>query len=239
MVATEKMEDDQETTRLVLSICHEAANWTGAIRLSAHLIDHEQTPVELASSALDVGDLSARIGSLLALVRPLLSGESAVATGVFPEAVIAGLEAVLEDHGGRGVHLEVVPCADLPEVAGSPQTVHQLIVTLAYYAIVQAAPDGTVVVRAEHRASEGTIAFTVEDSGAEEPELLRVRNSILRGRELACAVARRILSGLGGALEVARRDGRTQIAVIVPTLHPAWQIGVPDCDQAASNDDAS
>jgi hypothetical protein len=45
-----------------LSICHEAANWTGAIRLSAHLIDHEQTPVELASSALDVGDLSARIG---------------------------------------------------------------------------------------------------------------------------------------------------------------------------------
>jgi signal transduction histidine kinase len=209
---------DEETTELVLSICHEAANWTGAIRLSAHLIDHEQTPVELASGALDVADLSARIGSLLALVRPLLSGEIARETGVFPAAVLAGLADVLDDHGGRGVHLVVEPCSDLPEVAGNPETLHQLIVTMAYYAIVQASPDGSVEVRAEYSAPESRVTFIVEDSGVEEPDLPNWQTGTLRGRVLACRVACKVLSGLGGSIEVGRAGERTQIALTVPTL---------------------
>jgi signal transduction histidine kinase len=209
---------DEETTRLVLSICHEAANWTGAIRLSAHLIDHEQTPVELASGAMDVADLSARIGSLLALVRPLLTGETARETGVFPAAVLAGLADVLEDHGGRGVHLSVEPCGDLPEVAGNPETLHQLIVTLAYYAIVEASPDGAVAVRAEFSESDSSVSFVVEDSGPEEADLASWESAVLRGRVLACTVASKVLSGLGGTLEARRKNDRTQIVMTVPSL---------------------
>jgi len=209
---------DDEGTRLVLSICHEAANWVGAIRLSAHLIDHEQSPVELASSALDVSDLSARVGSLLALVRPLLTREAARETGVFPRAVLAGLADVLEAHGGRGVHVSVEPCADHPEVVGNPETVHQLIVTMAYYAMAHAAPDGTVRIRAVYDAAARAVAFEIEDDGGVEPELENWGAAILRGRVLACAVASRILTGLGGRVEVRREDDCTRIVMSVPVL---------------------
>jgi len=217
-VTDENSNSGDEVTRLVLSICHESSNWVGAIRLSAHLIDHERTPVELASSALDVSDLSARVGSLLALVRPLLLGETARETGVFPAAVLAGLADVLDAHGGRGVHIAVEPCPDLAEVVGNPETIHQLIVTMAYYAIVQASPDGSVFVRARHDPDSGTVEFHVEDDGAEEPELAKWRDAILRGRVLACNVARRILTGLGGEIDVLRQEDRTRIVMTVPTL---------------------
>jgi hypothetical protein len=148
----------------------------------------------------------------------LLTRERAAETGVFPAAVLAAVADVLDDHGGRGVHLSVPRCGNLPEVAGTPQTLHQLIVTMAYYAIVQAEPGGTVVVSAEHRTSDETVAFTVADDGAEEPELSCTRPAILRGRELACAVARHVLAGLGGSVEVERRGDRTCIVMVVPTL---------------------
>lgn len=209
---------DDEPTRLVLSICHEAANWVGAIQLSAHLIDHEQSPIELATSALDVADLAARVGSLLALIRPLLRGEAAGQTGVFPDAVLAGLTDVLDAHGGRGVHISIEQNPGLPEVVGNPETLHQLIVTMAYYGIVQASPDGEVRIRAEQEASGRRVTFFVEDNGSEEVELAKWSDAILRGRVLACAIARCVLAGLGGSVEVEREDGRTRILLAVPTL---------------------
>ena len=206
-----------EVTRLVLSICHEIGNWVGAIRMNAHLLDHELSPVELAKAALDIDDLSARVGALLALVRPLIAAEAAV-TGTLPENVMLGVRDVLDARGGRGVSLSVACGDELPEIAGQPETLHQLIVSLAHYALDVARPRDVVVVRTEPGPAGETVAFVIEDSGPEDRELRSWRAAPLRGRSLACALAGCILGRLGGKLDVVRAGDRTRVVLTLPTL---------------------
>ena len=63
----------REPADLVFAICHEVGNLVGVIRLNADLIDAKASERELATLSVEIDDSSARIRSLLALVRPLLS----------------------------------------------------------------------------------------------------------------------------------------------------------------------
>ena len=206
-----------EVTRLLLSICHETGNWVSAIRMTAHLLDHELSPVELAKAALDVEDLSARVGALLALVRPLIA-EEAAATGTFPANVLLGVREALDARGGQGVTLSVACDDPLPEVAGQPGTLHQLILSLVHYALDDARPGDSVVVRTESGPAGETVAFVIEDTGPEDRELESWRSAPLRGRALACALGSCILGRLGGQLEVVRAKDRTRVVLAVPTV---------------------
>jgi C4-dicarboxylate-specific signal transduction histidine kinase len=183
--------------------------------MSAHLLDHELSPVDLANSALEIDDLSARVGGMLGLVRPLLD-ERTAGSGALPANVMAGVREVLESRGGRGVRLSIA-CGDaLPEVALQPDTLHQLIVTLACYALDDARPRGSVSICAEPVA--GAVVFAIEDSGPEDPELCGWRSAALRGRVLACALASCILDRSGGQVDVTRAGDATRIALTVQTV---------------------
>jgi signal transduction histidine kinase len=203
-----------EAARLVLSICHETANWVSAIRMSAHLLDHELSPIDLANSALEIDDLSARVGGMLGLVRPLLD-EQTTAGGASPANVMAGVRDVLEARGGRGVKLSVASGDGLPEVAAQPDTLHLLIVSLACYALDEAQPRDAVAIRSEPAA--GSVVFIVEDTGPEDSELRRWQSAPLRGRVLCCALASCLLDRLGGRVDVTRVGKATRVALVVPT----------------------
>lgn len=213
-----------EATPLVLAICHEAGNLVGAIRLNAHLLDDGFSPLELATASVDIDDLSARIGSLLALVRPLIAPKVAQGDGSLPANVIAGVSGEVEAEGGRSVALAVEPCEALPAVAGEPETLHQLVVLFVHYAIdhgrveESGVPGAEVRVRAELTTGGNEVCFAIEDTGPADPELDGWRAHPLRGRVLACAVADRVLQRLGGTLTVTRTASITRLALAVPTL---------------------
>ncbi len=206
-----------ESAALVLAICHEVGNLVGVIRLSAHMLDDQISPVALAAASCDIDDLSARIGALLGLVRPVVA-DDVPDEGALPRAVLAGLRSELDAYGGRGVDLVIDECADLPEVCGSPEMLHHLLTTLVYYAVEAARPRGRVRVRVERAgATEGkTVVFGIEDDGPEDEELRAWQTQPIRGRTLGCVLSSRALERVGGSLQVTRSNGRTTTKLTLP-----------------------
>ena len=204
---------------LVFAICHEVGNLVGAIRLNAHLIDEDASAVELAALAVDIDDSSSRIRSLLALVRPLLSDDPSLDTSVSAGVLARGVNEALDEYGGRGVEIVVDAGDGLPEVLVRPETLHHLLVTLAFYGVEEARPKGHVRVGVAVDA-KGHVAVRIEDDGPEDESLAghgaADRAGELTGRALACAVAGVILERLGGSVEVLRSDGRTRVVLTLP-----------------------
>jgi len=201
--------------QLVLAICHETGNWVSAIRMNAHLLDHEQAPIELTRAALEIDDLSARIGAILALVRPLIAEELPEGR-TLPANVMLGVRESVGTRRPRGGGLSVACDDELPLVACQPEMLHELIVTLTHYALEAAGPQGSVAVRARSDPDDGTLVVAIEDNGPEEPGLADWRGAPLRGRVLACALASGLLGRCGGRVDVARVGSRTRVALVVP-----------------------
>jgi len=203
---------------LVFAICHEVGNLVGAIRLNAHLIDEDASAVELATTSVDIDDSSSRIRSLLALVRPLLSDDPSLDTPVSAGVLARGVNEALEEYGGRGVQIAVEAGEGLPEVVVRPETLHHLLVSLAFYGVEEARPRGHVHVGVAVD-DKGQVVVRIEDDGEEDESLAHPRASEpseLTGRALACAVAAVILERLAGSVEVSRRDDRTCVELTLP-----------------------
>ncbi len=201
---------------LVFALCHEVGNLVGAVRLHADGIDSRASARELANASVEIDDSSARIRSWLALVRPLLDREYGDESGVSPEVLLAGLHEELKAYGGRGVRLEVDAPAGLGAVRGRPQTLHHLLLTLAYHAVEEARPRGRVRLEAAPIASSA-IALRVEDDGPEDPSLVgETEGATLTGRALACACASSLLSRLGGRAAAVREGGATRVELQLP-----------------------
>ncbi len=216
MTPASKTGEEDEATPLVLALCHEIGNLVGAVRLQAHLLDSEFSPKELASTSIEVEDLCARASALLSHMRPLLTDASRGGDqGVLPEAVLNALQYTLEDFGGRGVALSFDCQKGLPELSLDPDTVQQLLLTLAFGALEAARPRGCVVIRALPGDDAGGVSLVVEDDGEDE-DLCDWSRQMLRGRVLACAVANRILVRRGGRLAVDRSQGITRVALVLP-----------------------
>jgi two-component system sensor histidine kinase HydH len=208
--------EEDEATRLALALCHEIGNLVGAVRLQAHLLDSEHSPKELAVASVEVEDLCARSSALLSLMRPLVSRVSRrTYEGVVPAAILNALQFILEDCGGRGVVVSVECREGLPGVAVDPDTMQQMLLTLAFGAMEAARPKGRVGIRALPGKGPDEVCFAVEDDGPDD-ELGDWSQQMLRGRPLVCAVASRMVTWWGGRLEVGRSDGVTRVALIVP-----------------------
>jgi signal transduction histidine kinase len=203
---------------LVFAICHEVGNLVGAIRLNAHLIDDQASPVELAQASVEIDDSSARIRSLLALIRPLLTADAAgparSATSR-PESVVRGVGEALEEIGARGVEVQVTGGLGLAEVCAQHEILHHLLLTLAFHAIEEARPHGHVVLGATGGAN-GCVEFFIVDDGREDPELGEPSESPATGRGLAFAVARVLLDRIGGGVEATRSGERTHVVLQLP-----------------------
>jgi nitrogen-specific signal transduction histidine kinase len=203
-----------EGTELVLALCHEIGNLMGAIRLHAHLLDDDMRPRDLAMLSVDLDDLSARSSALLAHMRPLLLPGPRALDDVKPEALLSGLQELMEDHGGRGAVLAFSADDSLPTLRTDQEVIHHLLLSLLYVTLETTSSTGSVSLRAEAR--EDGVAFVLEDDGDVDEDPTLWRDQMKRGRPLVCSVASEILRRRGGRLEVERSAGITRIALLLP-----------------------
>ncbi len=86
-----------EPMDLVLALGHEIGNLLAATRLHAHLIDANTTATELSNISATIGELSSRMGSLLAQIRPLASPVPGAVPGVDLVGVLDGVRCGVEE----------------------------------------------------------------------------------------------------------------------------------------------
>jgi len=216
---------DETAVDLVLALCHEIGNIVGAIRLNAHLLDPEMAPRELARTAVDLDDLSARSSALLMQVRPLLRDDPPGTPACDGVALLDVVRELLIEQGGQGTALRFDDVTSLPPVVIGSSVLRALICGFAFKAIESSEGRGFVRIGAERRAD--TVCFVIEDDAEVPDDPVTWREAARRGRPLQCAVASHILARFGGSLEVDRHTeiGRhtavTRIALVVPIAEPS------------------
>ena len=207
-------EDAARSAReLVFALCHEIGNLLAATRLEAGLLDPQVGPTDLERAAERISEVSARAGSLLALVRPLLAPADVAILTADPLDVLDALRRGFDEHCDVRVAVELKSAAPLPGVPLAPEVIYHLLLIATYCGLEAAAPDGRVRIFAAP-VGEG-VAFLVEDEGraleaSESPEL--------RGRPLTHAISRSLLALQGGSFEVARPEGRTRLTFAFPKV---------------------
>ena len=197
---------------LVFALCHELGNLLAGTRLEASQLDSGLASADLTAAAERISELSARAGSLLALVRPLLAPDAVAALPTDPLEVLDGLRRGLDESCDSRVVIVLKSAAELPDVDLAPEMLHHLLLTAIFLGLEAGGPGSRVRVVAE--AADDRVAFVVEDEGPlgdlSEP-------SELCGRPLTHEIARALLATLGGRFGVSSREGHTRVAFAVPT----------------------
>jgi nitrogen-specific signal transduction histidine kinase len=197
---------------LALALGHEIGNLLAATRLHAHLIDAEMTDAELSELSATIGELSSRMGSLLAQIRPLVSPVTGDAPHVDLVRVLDGVRCGVEESCDARVAVDLESAAGLPMAAIDPEPLHHILLTSVYQALDESAPSGKVAVSAVAQAE--SIVFRVDGEAACEVDA----SGALRGRTLLCAVADAILRPRRGRIEVHSLGSGSRIELTVPTV---------------------
>ena len=172
---------------LLFALCHEVGNLLAAIRLHGCFADEE--------SGARISELTDRAGSLVALVRPLLSSPPPSAPVLDPLELLEALQRGLEDVGGARVRVELKSAVDLPGVAIDGETLHHLLMA-DLFAALENLPRGQRVLVAAEPTANG-VAFVLELPGEATPD---APASKLTGCALTHALAAAILGKRGGSV---------------------------------------
>ncbi len=199
-----------EPMDLVLALGHEIGNLLAATRLHAHLIDADATAKELSDISATIGELSSRMGSLLAQVRPLVSPALEDAPNIDPIEVLDGVGRGIEESCDERVAIDLDSAAGLPMAVIDPEPLHHILLTLIYRALEESEPTGKVVVSAFSQAE--SIVFTVDD----ECKFEDVEGSALTGRALLYAVADAILRPRRGQIAMRSHGAGNRVELTVP-----------------------
>jgi len=196
-----------EAEELVFAICHEVGNFLAASRLEAYLLRAGADESDIARAKETISGVSSRSGSLLAMIRPLLSPATTPTDSLEAIEVLDRLHRGLDDDGASRVGLEMKAAVELPEVSVNSDALHNMLLTEIYLALDSLPPEGVVSVSA--CAVKEDVIFWVEhragSSEAEDP-------AMLSGRSLAVACASMILSRTGGGVEVTRDAGSLRVS---------------------------
>ena len=199
-----------EPMDLALALGHEIGNLLAATRLHAHLIHAEMTEAELSELSATIGELSSRMGSLLAQIRPLVSPVSGDTPHVDLVGVLDGVRCGVEESCDARIAVDLESAAGLPMAAIDPEPLHHILLTAVYQALDESAPTGRVAVSAVAQAEsimirvDGEVACEADASGA------------LRGRTLLCAVADAILRPCRGQIAVHSLGSGNRVELTVP-----------------------
>ncbi len=199
-----------EPMDLVRALGHEIGNLLAATRLHAHLIDAEMTEAELSEVSATIGELSSRMGSLLAQIRPLMSPVSGAAPHVDLVGVLDGVRCGVEESCDARISVDLESAAGLPMAAIDPEPLHHILLTLVYQALEESVPTGRVAVSAVAQAE--TIVFRVDGEVECEVDV----GGALRGRTLLCAVADAILRPRRGQIAVHSLGSGNRVELTVP-----------------------
>jgi hypothetical protein len=172
---------------LLFALCHEVGNLLAAVRLHNRFADEE--------SGARISELTDRAGSLVALVRPLLSNPPPSVPVLDPLELLEALQRGLDDVGGARVRVELKSAVDLPGVAIDGETLHHLLMA-DLFAALENLPGGERVRVAAEPSPDG-VAFTLEVPGGATPE---APARTLTGRALTHALAAEILGKRGGSV---------------------------------------
>ncbi len=205
-----------DSATLVFAMCHEISNLVAAVRLQAHLLDEELDARGLAVASLEIDDLSARTASLLALVRPVLTGPLDDVPPIAAGVIALGLERAMAEYGERGFEIAFETEPELPEVRAEPEVFHYILLCHAYGAMEAMENGGRL--RIEVTAAEKEVVFAVEDHAPADEQHLAWWESSLRGRVLECAVAHHILAKRGARFEVKRIGDCTRTEIAAPRV---------------------
>jgi signal transduction histidine kinase len=172
-------------------------------RAAFEVLDSAQHAIHLIDDLLDLSRLDEdRLKPVIKEVEP---------TSVATRATVRVTPAAER----KGVHLEVAPNEDLPNCATDASRVEQILVNLLGNAIKYAPAKSTV--RIEITASEGRVAYRVEDEGPGVPpsDVERIFDIYVtkadeesRGLGLGLPLSRRLARLLGGELHAVSRPGK-------------------------------
>jgi nitrogen-specific signal transduction histidine kinase len=199
-----------EPIDLVLALGHEIGNLLAATRLHAHLIDDDTAAQELSKTSATIGELSSRMGSLLAQIRPLVSPVPEDAPHIDPTEVLDGVHRGIEESCDTRVAIDLVSAANLPMAVIDPEPLHHILLTSIYQALEESEPAGKVAVSAFARAE--SIVFAVDD----ESKFDDAAGSTLSGRSLLHAVANAILRPRGGQIAIRSLGAGNRVELTVP-----------------------
>jgi nitrogen-specific signal transduction histidine kinase len=203
--------NEPSSTELVFAVCHELGNLLAGTRLEASLIDSETETNAYVRAAQRIESATARAGSLLASIRPLLDAEHCGIAAVDPLEVLAGLRSGLDASVDFRVAIDLKSAVELPRIRVPAEPLHHLLVSAIYYGLESGGEAGSVRVRAE--ADEEHVAFAVIDSGS----LAATDGSpALRGRRLLLAIATSLVAPAGGRVDVSAQSDGTRLAVAFP-----------------------
>ena len=188
---------------LVFAICHEVGNLLAAARLHGELLDSD--------SGRMIAELSARSGSLLSLVRPLLDETSLEPFAFDPSELVEGLRRGLDDPHDPRLELDCGPEGRLPRVLVDGELLHHLLLCEIFAAFDRLEPGECLRLTARAHGE----AVLLELSGG-APERAPESNDRLSARSLCHALANRLLAHVGGGLSASTSDGRQQVAFALP-----------------------
>jgi hypothetical protein len=175
---------------LLFALCHEVGNLLAAIRLHSQFVDEE--------SAARISELTDRAGSLVALVRPLLSDPPPSVPLLDPLDLLEALQRGLDGVEGARVRVELKSAVDLPGVAIDGETLRHLLMA-DLFAALEDLPGGERV-RVVAQPSADGVAFVLEAPGEATPDAPALK---LTGRALTRALAAAILGRRGGSVAVS------------------------------------
>ena len=201
-----------EPAELVLALAHEIGNLLAATRLHAHLIDDDATAAELAKISATIGELSSRMGSLLAQIRPLVSPVPDRAPNIDPIEVLDGVRRGIEESCDQRVAVDLDSAAGLPMAVIDPEPLHHILLTSIYQALEESEPAGRVAVSAFARAE--SIVFAVDD----ESKFEALAGGALKGRALLQAVANAILRPRGAQIAIRSLGAGNRVELAVPAV---------------------
>lgn len=212
-------EPANDAANLVFAMCHEISNLVAAIRLKAHLLDEDLDTRGLAVASLEIDDLSARSGTLLALVRPVLLAPSDEIPAIGAGVVALGFERALAEYGGRGLEIVFETESHLPDVRAEPEVFHYILLCHAYGAMeAMGTTNSGGRIRIEVTAAEKEVVFAIEDQAPADDDHLQWWKSSLRGRVLESAVAHYVLTRRGARFEVQRRGDCNRTEIVAPRV---------------------
>jgi signal transduction histidine kinase len=224
LVAAERLAAFGEITA---AVAHGLGNPLAAIRGQAQvaLLDAPDGPVRahLERVIAETDRLAERMRALLQYGRPV---EQRRVPTALDAAVTAALESVRTRCAASGVRLEVRVPAELPKVRLDPACFEEALLCLVGNALDAMGQGGVLRVLA-HTDAGGAIELVVEDTGPgiHHATLARAFEPFVttkpRGTGLGLAVARKLLDGGGGRLQLQSEPGRgTRAVVTLPVDEP-------------------
>lgn len=199
-----------EPNELVFALCHEVGNLLAASRMQANLLTGAEDAASATRAAGTISQLASQMGSLISLIRAILTQPTGSPESLDPLDVLDELQRSVDESCEDRVRFNLRSAVDLPRAVIEGDALHHVLLIAVYSGLEDSGPSGIVSVSAASNSDE--LTFIVEAEGPDWQS-----GGALRGRMLAQIVADAVIGARGGRTRVYHRDGSNCVEFTVPT----------------------